>query len=111
MSKNSIVVSGTRSGIYLEEQSLQQLLRVELSEHVFNLWIGEGGITPNVQAVPWEHTIYELENLACALRLAAQGGNEKPILVETKVARFGAQANLTPAIIVELGHPGIGKEG
>lgn len=58
----------------------------------------------------WEHTVYELEQLSNALRVAALG-LLVPIEVPANEVLIGDKVRLWTALQVEVGHPGIGKTG
>jgi hypothetical protein len=71
----------------------------------------DGGPEGRLVCRIWEHTVYELENLACALRLAAEGGVPKSFRVPSPDVLIGPHVDLWPAVTVEVGHPGIGRRG
>lgn len=52
----------------------------------------------------WEHTIHELESLACSLRCAAGGRFPWPIEVDSPESFIGPKVNLNPVVECELGY-------
>jgi hypothetical protein len=88
------------------------LANLEFTSTQMFIAIGEGSPPPPKHACRlWEHTIYELENLAAAFYLAASGELPRSYIVPSPEMLIGPSIHLSPAVVVELGHKGIGRSG
>lgn len=86
------------------------LAQIERNEETLRITLGEEQVVSHEWRL-WEHTVYELENLACALRYAADGGIPKGFVLSLDNVLIGPEVRLWPAVVVEVGHPGISEPG
>jgi hypothetical protein len=88
------------------------LARLEFSEDEMTVTVeGPRGASCSVVCQIWEHTVYELENLAVALKVAGQGRLDDKLRVKASNVLIGPEITLMRALSVGLGQPLPGKTG
>ena len=88
------------------------LARLDMSDDKMIVSIGCDRLHPfSFEFAMWEHTVYELENLAAALQFVALGKLPENYPMASPDVLIGPTIHLCPSVNVEVGHPGIGSEG
>jgi len=93
-------------------ESTEELLiaRLTYDDKSLTVILGAGSEAESQHTVDmWEHGVYELQQLACAVEVVSQWPVKKVVKAKPRDELLGPNSQLSVAIHIEVGHPGINK--